>query len=147
MKKNEAAYWQRQLDLAFKNPLYKKWRKTTKSIMRRYRNEQFSGEQNNKGISPDADDNRGYNLLYRNVSVRIPFILPFIPKVQVDRTNRDNDSIARTASMILERIANKIIDTGAFKSALDSVKLSAELSNIGVIWVSYNPTETEKSKF
>ena len=146
MKKNEAAYWQRQLDLAFKNPLYKKWRKTTKSIMRRYRNEQFSGEQNNKGISPDADDNRGYNLLYRNVSVRIPFILPFIPKVQVDRTNRDNDNVARTASMILERIANKIIDTGAFKSALDSVKLSAELSNIGVIWVSYNPTETEKGR-
>lgn len=143
MKKNEAAYWQRQLDLAFKNPLYKKWRKTTKSIVRRYRNEQFTAQQQEKGVVADMADNRGYNLLYRNVSVRIPFILPFIPKVQVDRTNRDNDAVARTAGMILERVANKIIDTGEFKSALDSVKLSAELSNIGVIWVAYNPEQQE----
>ena len=140
MKKNEAGYWQNQLEIAFKNPLYQKWRKMTKSIVRRFRNERFADEGNNKD-DRNTDENRGYNLLYRNVSVRVPFILPFIPKIQVDRTNRDNDGVARTAAMMLERIANKDIDTDEFKSALDSAKMSAELSNVGVIWVSYNPIE------
>lgn len=140
MKKNEAAYWQKQLELACSNPLYRKWRKTTKSIIKRFRNKRFADERTDKAIT-NTDENRGYNLLYRNVSVRVPFILPFIPKIQVDRTNRENDGVGRTAAMILERVANKIIDTGEFKTALDAVKMSAELSNLGVIWVSYNPIE------
>lgn len=133
MEKN-GQYWQKQLERATNDRLYKKWLKASKSIVRRYRNESFK----DKSLNSNED---GYNLLYRNVAVRLPFILPFIPKVQVERTNRDNDSIARTASMILERISNKIIDVDDFKSALDSAKLDAELSNMGVIWVSYDPKD------
>ena len=132
-------FWQKQLERATGDRLYKKWLKSSKSIVRRYRNEAFKDSESKK-LSLDSDS-KGYNLLYRNVSVRLPFILPFIPKVQVERTNRDNDPIARTASMILERIANKIVDVDDFKSALDSAKLDAELSNLGVIWVSYDPQD------
>lgn len=133
MEKN-GQYWQKQLERATNDRLYKKWLKASKSIVRRYRNESFK----DKSLNSNED---GYNLLYRNVAVRLPFILPFIPKVQVERTNRDHDSVARTASMILERISNKIIDVDDFKSALDSAKLDAELSNMGVIWVSYDPKD------
>ena len=133
MEKN-GQYWQKQLERATNDRLYKKWLKASKSIVRRYRNESFK----DKSLNSNED---GYNLLYRNVAVRLPFILPFIPKVQVERTNRDNDSVARIASMILERISNKIIDVDDFKSALDSAKLDAELSNMGVIWVSYDPKD------
>lgn len=132
-------FWQKQLERATGDRLYKKWLKSSKSIVRRYRNESFR-ENDSKKLDLDSDC-KGYNLLYRNVSVRLPFILPFIPKIQVNRTNRDNDQIARTASMILERISNKIIDVDDFKSALDCAKLDAELSNMGVIWVSYDPQD------
>ena len=132
-------FWQKQLERATGDRLYKKWLKSSKSIVRRYRNESFR-ENDSKKLDLDSDS-KGYNLLYRNVSVRLPFILPFIPKVQVERTNRDNDPVARIASMVLERMANKIIDVDDFKQALDGAKLDAELSNMGVIWVSYDPQE------
>ena len=132
-------FWQKQLERATGDRLYKKWLKSSKSIVRRYRNESFR-ENDSKKLDLDSDS-KGYNLLYRNVSVRLPFILPFIPKVQVERTNRDNDPVARIASMVLERMANKIIDVDDFKQALDGAKLDAELSNMGVIWVSYDPQD------
>lgn len=132
-------FWQKQLERATGDRLYKKWLKSSKSIVRRFRNESFR-ENDSKKLDLDSDS-KGYNLLYRNVSVRLPFILPFIPKVQVERTNRDNDPIARIASMVLERMANKIIDVDDFKQALDGAKLDAELSNMGVIWVSYDPQD------
>lgn len=132
-------FWQKQLERATGDRLYKKWLKSSKSIVRRFRNESFR-ENDSKKLDLDSDS-KGYNLLYRNVSVRLPFILPFIPKVQVERTNRDNDPVARIASMVLERMANKIIDVDDFKQALDGAKLDAELSNMGVIWVSYDPQD------
>jgi hypothetical protein len=132
-------FWQKQLERATGDRLYKKWLKSSKAIVRRFRNESFKGNSE-RNMELDSDS-KGYNLLYRNVSVRLPFILPFIPKVQVERTNRDNDGVARIASMVLERIANKIVDVEDFKSALDGAKLDAELSNMGVIWVSYDPQD------
>lgn len=135
--KNDAKYWQKQLEIATSNPKYKEWISKSDSIARRYRNQKFKAEADDK-TSFDMHDS-GYNLLYRNVSVRLPFILPYIPKVTVDRANKDNDGVARVASMMLERVANKLVDTQDFKTALNLTKLDAELSNFGVIWVSYNP--------
>lgn len=142
MAKKDTAYWARQLEIAYGDEKYKQWRKLSKDITRRYRNQAFISDKDMKANKLD-ETNKGYNLLYRNVSVRLPFILPFIPKVQVDRTNRDSDSVARCASQILERITNKIIDCPQFKRALSYAKLDAELSNFGVIWVSYAPFYTE----
>lgn len=142
MAKKDTAYWARQLEIAYSDEKYKQWRKLSKDITRRYRNQAFISDKDMKANKLD-ETNKGYNLLYRNVSVRLPFILPFIPKVQVDRTNRDSDSVARCASQILERITNKIIDCPQFKRALSYAKLDAELSNFGVIWVSYAPFYTE----
>lgn len=136
MEKN-GQFWQKQLERATGDRLYKKWLKSSRSIVKRYRNESFK-DNSKRALDLDTDC-KGYNLLYRNVSVRLPFILPFIPKVQVERTNRDADPIARISAMVLERLANKIIDVDSFKSALDSAKLDAELANMGVIWVSYDP--------
>ena len=142
MAKKDTAYWARQLEIAYSDEKYKQWRKLSKDITRRYRNQAFIADKDMKAQKLD-ETNKGYNLLYRNVSVRLPFILPFIPKVQVDRTNRDSDQVARTASQILERITNKIIDCPQFKRALSYAKLDAELSNFGIIWVSYAPFYTE----
>lgn len=142
MAKKDTAYWARQLEIAYSDEKYKQWRKLSKDITRRYRNQAFVSDKDMKANKLD-ETNKGYNLLYRNVSVRLPFILPFIPKVQVDRTNRDSDQVARCASQILERITNKIIDCPQFKRALSYAKLDAELSNFGIIWVSYAPFYTE----
>ena len=142
MAQKKQEYWQKQLENAFANPIYKKWVKTSKNIARRYRNQAFLSDNTRKKADLDGDC-KGYNLLYRNVSVRLPFILPFIPKVQVDRTNRDNDQVARVASMILERTTTKLTECPQFKRALSYAKLDAELSNFGVIWVSYKPYYTQ----
>ena len=128
------------MEVAYANPIYKRWRKSARDITRRYRNQAFSNSDNKKAKLDD--ECKGYNLLYRNVSVRLPFILPFIPKVQVDRTNRDNDQVARVASMILERTTAKLTECEQFKRALSYAKLDAELTNFGVIWVSYAPYYT-----
>lgn len=141
MAQKKQEYWQKQLETAFKNPLYEKWIKTSKNITRRYRNQAFVSDNTREKADLDGDC-KGYNLLYRNISVRLPFILPFIPKVQVDRTNRDNDQVARVASMILERTTQKLTECPQFKRALSYAKLDAELSNFGVIWVSYKPYYT-----
>lgn len=142
MAQKKQEYWQKQLETAIKNPIYQKWIKTSKNIARRYRNQAFVSDNTRKKADLDGDS-KGYNLLYRNVSVRLPFILPFIPKVQVDRTNRDNDQVARVASMILERTTAKLTECPQFKRALSYAKLDAELSNFGVIWVSYKPYYTQ----
>lgn len=140
MAERKQDYWQKQLEVAYANPIYKRWRKSARDITRRYRNQAFSNSDNKKAKLDD--ECKGYNLLYRNVSVRLPFILPFIPKVQVDRTNRDNDQVARVASMILERTTAKLTECEQFKRALSYAKLDAELTNFGVIWVSYAPYYT-----
>lgn len=142
MAEKKQEYWAKQLEVAYANPIYKRWRKTARDITRRYRNQAFSNSDNKKARLDD--ECKGYNLLYRNVSVRLPFILPFIPKVQVDRTNRDNDQVARVASMILERTTAKLTESAQFKRALSYAKLDAELTNFGVIWVSYAPYYTSE---
>jgi hypothetical protein len=142
MAQKKQEYWQKQLETAYANPIYKKWIKTSKNIARRYRNQAFLSDNTRKKAELDGDC-KGYNLLYRNVSVRLPFILPFIPKVQIDRTNRDDDQVARVASMILERTTAKLTECPQFKRALSYAKLDAELSNFGIIWVSYKPYYTD----
>lgn len=142
MVQKKQDYWQKQIETAIKNPIYQKWIKTSKNIARRYRNQAFISDNSRKKANLDGDC-KGYNLLYRNVSVRLPFILPFIPKVQIDRTNRDDDQVARVASMILERTTAKLTESPQFKRALSYAKLDAELSNFGVIWVSYAPFYTK----
>lgn len=142
MAEKKQDYWQKQLEIAYSNPIYKRWRKSAKDITRRFRNQAFSNSDNKRAKLDD--ECKGYNLLYRNVSVRLPFILPFIPKVQVDRTNRDNDQVARVASMILERTTAKLTENPQFKRALSYAKLDAELTNFGIIWVSYAPYYTQE---
>lgn len=142
MAEKKQDYWAKQLEIAYGDDKYKQWRKLSKDIVRRYRNRAFIADKDMKADKLD-EVSKGYNLLYRNVSVRLPFILPFIPRVQVDRTNRDDDSVGRTASMILERVTNKLIDCPQFKRALSYAKLDAELTNFGVIWVSYAPYRTQ----
>lgn len=142
MAEKKQDYWAKQLEIAYGDDKYKQWRKLSKDIVRRYRNRAFIADKDMKADKLD-DVSKGYNLLYRNVSVRLPFILPFIPRVQVDRTNRDDDGVARTASMILERVTNKLIDCPQFKRALSYAKLDAELTNFGIIWVSYAPYRTQ----
>lgn len=142
MAEKKQDYWAKQLEIAYGDDKYKQWRKLSKDIVRRYRNRAFVADKDMKADKLD-EVSKGYNLLYRNVSVRLPFILPFIPRVQVDRTNRDDDGVGRTASMILERVTNKLIDCPQFKRALSYAKLDAELTNFGIIWVSYAPYRTQ----
>lgn len=142
MAEKKQDYWAKQLEIAYGDDKYKQWRKLSRDIVRRYRNRAFIADKDMKADKLD-EVSKGYNLLYRNVSVRLPFILPFIPRVQVDRTNRDDDGVARTASMILERVTNKLIDCPQFKRALSYAKLDAELTNFGIIWVSYAPYRTQ----
>ena len=65
MAQKKQEYWQKQLENAYANPLYKKWIESSKNIARRYRNQAFVSNDTRKKADLDANC-KGYNLLYRN---------------------------------------------------------------------------------
>ena len=131
-KTKNASYWIDEFRKVENNQLYKDWKAATKEIFKLYRNKPVDGKL--------SKINRAkYNLLYRNVRVKMPYLIPFIPSVIVERQNKDSDPVARCSSLILERTCNKFIEQDNLKKTLDKAKLDAELAGFGQVWINYEP--------
>ncbi|MBO7693401.1 MAG: hypothetical protein J6T10_12295 [Methanobrevibacter sp.] len=131
-KKRDSGYWLSQFRKVRKDSQYQKWESSAKKLQRMYRNQQQSEDV-------DKAKKAKYNLMYRNIKVKMPYLVPTIPSVSVERQNKDNDAVARCSSIMLERSCNKFIEQDNLKQVLDKVKLDAEITGIGNLWVNYEP--------
>ena len=72
---------------------FKEWEGRADKIVKRYR------DDNRTRNNPNAK----FNILWSNVQTITPAIFARLPRPDVSRRFRDNDPIARVASMMLER--------------------------------------------
>lgn len=134
MNKSSTSYWCSEFRKVKNSPAYQKWYKQAAKLSKMYRNQQAEAESGDLSTARKAK----YNLLYRNIKVKMPYLVPFIPTATVTRQNQDSDPVARCSSEILERSCNKFIEDDCLKQQLDKVKLDSELCGIGQLWVNYS---------
>ena len=116
---------------------FKEWEGRTDRIIKRYRDD--SRTRNN----PNAK----FNILWSNVQTITPAIFARLPRPDVSRKFRDNDPIARVASMMLERALDyEITHYGDYKSAMNQSVQDRLLGGRGTSWVRYEPHITGKAK-
>ena len=116
---------------------FKEWEGRTDRIIKRYRDD--SRTRNN----PNAK----FNILWSNVQTITPAIFARLPRPDVSRKFRDNDPIARVASMMVERALDyEITHYGDYKSAMNQSVQDRLLGGRGTSWVRYEPHITGKAK-
>lgn len=109
---------------------FKEWEGRADKIVKRYRDDQRS--RNN----PQAK----FNILWSNVQTITPAIFARLPRPDVSRKFRDNDPVARVASMMLERgLDYEITHYGDYKSAMNQSVQDRLLGGRGTAWVRYEP--------
>ena len=109
---------------------YKEWEARADRIIKRYRDD--SRTRNNP--------NARFNILWSNVQTITPAIFARLPRPDVSRRFRDNDPVARVASMMLERALDyEITHYGDYKSAMNQSVLDRLLGGRGTSWVRYEP--------
>lgn len=136
--KNSAQYWATRIDSVKKNKYYQRWVGKSEKIVQRFGGKSFNTENVAKQLNlTESEQVSGYNLLFRNIKIRLPYLLPYIPTVIVERENKDDDNPAKYAAMMLERIANSAIKKLDLNRILNSVKLYAELYGWATPWFRY----------
>jgi hypothetical protein len=109
---------------------FKEWEGRTDRIIKRYRDD--SRTRNN----PNAK----FNILWSNVQTITPAIFARLPRPDVSRRFRDNDPIARVASMMLERALDyEITHYSDYSSAMKQSVQDRLLGGRGTSWVRYEP--------
>lgn len=140
VEKNTASYWINQFRKVENSPTYRKWKSEALKLFKMYRN------QREEANDPAKKRKARYNLLYRNIKVKMPYLVPTIPNVTVERQNKDYDPVARCSSIMLERSCNKFIEQDGLKQILDKAKLDSELAGIGQVWLNYD-IDFEETEF
>ena len=109
---------------------YKEWEGRADKIVRRYRDD--SRTRNNTTAK--------FNILWSNVQTITPAVFARLPRPDVSRRFRDNDPIARVASMMLERaLEYEIEHYGDYGSAMKQCVQDRLLGGRGTAWVRYEP--------
>ena len=109
---------------------FKEWERRVDRIVKRYRDD--SRTRNNP--------NARFNILWSNVQTITPAIFARLPRPDVSRRFRDNDPVARVASMMLERALDyEITHYGDYKDAMNQSVLDRLLGGRGTSWVRYEP--------
>jgi hypothetical protein len=109
---------------------YKRWEARVDRIVKKYKDDSRY----------DRNPNARFNILWSNVQTIQPAIFARLPRPDVSRRFRDNDSIGRVASMMLERALEfEIEHYGDYKSAMNNSVLDRLLGGRGVSWVRYEP--------
>lgn len=109
---------------------FKEWEGRSDRIIKRYRDD--SRTRNNP--------NARFNILWSNVQTITPAIFARLPRPDVSRRFRDNDPVARVASMMLERALDyEITHYSDYKSAMSQSVLDRLLGGRGTSWVRYEP--------
>lgn len=127
----DAAYWQDELKRY--HDQFDKFVERGKKVVKRYRDERKDSEQ------VEAK----FNILWSNIQTLKPAIYSRPPKVEVSRRFKDQNDIARVASMILERgIEFELKHYGDYHDSLSQCVDDRLLPGRGVAWIRYEP-ETE----
>jgi hypothetical protein len=103
-------------------------------IVSRYRDER----------KESLDDDSRFNILWSNVRTLKPAIYSKPPKTEISRRFKDDNPVARVASIILERaIDYELKQFGDYNSAMSNAVEDRLLPGRGVAWIRYEPkTET-----
>lgn len=122
-KEGDVKRWKTELLLARKGPR-KIWKKRYDEIVRRYRDERSSAENE---IIEGAG--KGFNSLWSNVRTTAPAIYARPPKVLVERRHRDGSLIARAACVILQRalMYQMSLKGGQFHRMMKACRLDFQL--------------------
>jgi len=131
-------------DKATVNHTYEDWYKTIMGYERSYKRWEARADRIVKKYKDDSrydrNPNARFNILWSNVQTIQPAIFARLPRPDVSRRFRDNDSIGRVASMMLERALEfEIEHYGDYKSAMNNAVLDRLLGGRGVSWVRYEP--------
>jgi hypothetical protein len=114
---------------------FAKWEGRVEKILKRYRDDRTTTTAQSH-----------YNILWANVSTLKAATFSRMPKPDVSRRHKDNDPVARVASMLLERALDfEITNTEDFHHALSSCVSDRFLGGRGTTWIRYEPViETEQ---
>ena len=136
--KDTAQYWADKIKNVKDSKYYQRWLKKAKQVVSRFGGKPFNPNEKTANITlEEIDEVGGYNLLFRNVKIRLPYLLPYIPSVVVERQNKDQDNPAKYAAMMLERMANAAVRELDLNRVLNSTKLYAELFGMSTPWLRY----------
>ena len=109
---------------------FREWEARVPRILKRYRDD--SRSRNNP--------NARFNILWSNVQVLQPAVFARLPRPDVSRRFRDNDPIARVASMMLERALEYEIEHYTdYNAGMKNAVLDRLLGGRGTAWVRYEP--------
>ena len=108
---------------------FKRWEGRSEKIIKRYRDER------NQTTSQSH-----YNILWANVQTLKAATFSRMPKPDVSRRFKDNDPVARVASLLIERALDfEITHSNDFHSTLTASVYDRFLGGRGVAWVRYEP--------
>ena len=114
---------------------FAKWEGRVEKILKRYRDDRTTTTAQSH-----------YNILWANVSTLKAATFSRMPKPDVSRRHKDNDPVARVASMLLERALDfEVTNTEDFHHALSSCVSDRFLGGRGTTWIRYEPViETDQ---
>lgn len=129
-KKAEVIRW--KLELQNAESVFSDYHKRADAIIERYRDERSES---------DGTKNQGrrYNALWSMKETLKPLLYAQSPTPYVARFHDDEDSIARDASLVLQRALAIKTDNGAFYDALSEAVDDYILLGRGTTWVTYLP--------
>ena len=108
---------------------FAKWEGRVEKILKRYRDDRTTTTAQSH-----------YNILWANVQTLKAATFSRMPKPDVSRRFKDNDPIARVASMILERALDfEITHTEDFQHSLTACVYDRFLGGRGTSWIRYEP--------
>lgn len=108
---------------------FAKWEGRVEKILKRYRDERTTTTAQSH-----------YNILWANVQTLKAATFSRMPRPDVSRRFKDNDPVARVASLLLERALDfEITHTTDFQEALTSCVYDRFLGGRGTAWIRYEP--------
>ena len=108
---------------------FAKWEGRVEKILKRYRDERTTTTAQSH-----------YNILWANVQTLKAATFSRMPRPDVSRRFKDNDPVARVASMLLERALEfEVTHTTDFQEALTSCVYDRFLGGRGTSWIRYEP--------
>jgi len=117
-------HWMRELEL--ERDAHKKFRKTGKAVVERY-------------IDEKERTTSKFNILWSNTEVMHAAIYAQEPKPEIMRRYRDDDPIAREASLLMERAVSYAMDQFDFDACADYVIDDYLIPGVGTARVRYRP--------
>lgn len=110
---------------------FQKWESRADKIIKRYRDEQRSKQDN---------DQTKFNILWSNVNTLVPATYAKVPEADVGRRFRDQDPVGRIASLILERaLTFELEHYPDFRATMRETVLDRFLPGRGSAWARYEP--------